>query len=211
MDVVSHINETLFMIKFILPPILLLCLNSCINMNDPKYQAEYIRVRKTYNEYLTNHIPAKIPNNVYGYHFSSNWKKGYSYFILRTKEKSKKYYSIKNRYINSNSTKKLSNDTILIKVTQQEFNTDSLGLKYAGTHYLIVPKELYEGINQDYQTMPIDYNFDIVILDCKYSSLISKMDYNNLNTNDGILAKNYSKGIAFYDKDLVITYWVITW
>ena len=180
-------------------------------MNDPKNQADYIQARKTYNEYLINHIPAKIPNNQYGYQFSSNWKKGYSYFILKTKENSKKYYSIKNKYINNNNTIKLSNDTLLIKITQQELNTDSLGLKYTKTHYLIVPKELYEGTNQYYKTIPIDYNFDIVILDCKYSSLISKIDYNNLNPNDGILSKNYSKGIAFYDKDLVITYWVITW
>ena len=57
----------------------------------------------------------------------------------------------------------------------------------------------------------IDYEFDIIILKYRFVSLPSKIDYMHLKTNDGAIANNYFSGIAFYDKNLIITYWVITW
>ena len=78
--------------------------------------------------------------------------------------------------------------------------------------YKIVPKELYEDFTQSNNSPKlIDNKFDIIIIKSKFVSLPSKTNYMKLKTNDGTLPNNFFSGVAFYDKNLVITYWVITW
>lgn len=81
--------------KHFVPLFVILLISSCVNMNDPTRQAEYIQTFKTYNPSLTTHIPGKIPNNMVGYGFSSNIKGNYSHFYIKTKESSKKLFFYK--------------------------------------------------------------------------------------------------------------------
>jgi hypothetical protein len=160
---------------------------------------------------LTTHIPGKIPNNMVGYGFSSNRKGRYSHFYIKTKESSKEYFSIKKRLVNVQNTVIHSLDSSLIRVSQNDFETDSLQSNYGKLHPPIVPEDLYEEYTLKFNSKPIEYEFEIVILDCKYDLLMTKTDNNDFNVNNGSIVSNFSKGLAFYDKDLVITYWVITW
>ncbi len=181
--------------------------NSCLNMNDPKEQAEYIKALKTYHSSLTEHIPSKIPNNQVGYGFSSSIVNNYSDFYIRTKEKKENYFTIKERFINGSYPFIPSNDSSIMIYESM----DKLKLEKKKFDYKIVPQYLYEDHTEYNTSKLMDYNFDIIILKSKFESLPSSIDYMDMKTNDGTLANNYFSGVAFYDKDLIITYWLITW
>lgn len=204
-----HIKET--MKKLIYLFIFSITLHSCLDMNDPELQAEYIMALKTYNSSLTKHIPPKIPNNQIGYGFSFASVDSYSSFYIRTIEKKDKYYSIKEKYINESKSIVSSKDTSIVVYESIDKLIDSLKLDNKIFNYKVVPQELYVDYTEYYTSKLIDYKFDIIMLDSKFDSLPSKIDYVKLESNDGALANNFFRGVAFYDNDLVITYWVITW
>jgi len=191
--------------------ILILTFSSCLNMNDSKLQAEYIQALRTYNSNLTKHIPNKIPNNEISCGFSSATVNNYSYFYIRTIEKKSRYYSIKEEYIKNFKPKLYSNSPSIVVYDSIGKLIDSLKVGDKIFDYIIVPQELYEDYTRYNSSKLIDYKFDIIILKRKFVSLPSKTNYMNLKTNDGTLPNNFFSGVAFYDKNLTITYWVITW
>lgn len=187
-------------------------LSSCLNMNNPKLQAEYIGALKTYNSALTKHIPSKMPNNEISCGFSSATVNNYSYFYVRTIEKRNKYYSIKENYIKNFKSKLSSDDSSIIVYDSIDKPFDSLRMGDKIFDYKIVPQELYKDFTQyNNSSKLINNKFDIIIIKSKFVSLPSKTNYMKLKTNDGTLPNNFFSGVAFYDKNLVITYWVITW
>lgn len=180
-------------------------------MNNPKLQANYHYALKTYHPSLTKHLPGKIPNNEIVCGFSSASVNSYSHMYMRTIEAKNKYYSIKEQYSKEVKSILSSNDSSI--QTYQSINNfiDSLCLGNKIFSYKIVPHQLYEEYTEYNDSKLIDYEFDIFILKSNFVSLPSKVDYMNLKVNDGTLANNFFSGLAFYDKDLIITYWVITW
>jgi len=165
---------------------------SCLNMNDPKSQADYFDLKKSFDNELVKHFPKKLTNNF----LKSQYIGGRNLYLKILIKSSDEYKELKRQLIKKSKITRKSTDScfqiITIKKEQKISDLNEL---------LPVPQEIMSELTGEKRKM---INNEIAFIDFK--SGISKKE-----NNSGKLKNGYSKGYAFDDIEQTITYWLIIW
>ena len=189
---------------------------SCINLNDPRHQAEYIQCYNSFQKEMVEHIPNKLPNN----QISHGWAPpkhidvigNYAGIHLVTKIASKSDYLNHKAKLSSNiKFKGLSTDTcfIIVKTYGELLNSD-FDKNNCENLYPIPQYAIYKYDNFDLKWSRQE-NSDVIISDCKSGDYLNR---DVLKPKEGMTPeweKGYSKGFTFNDKEQTINYWIIIW
>lgn len=189
--------------------LLIMGLQSCLNMTDPKQQAEYIKSYKSFDKELVDHFPKKVPNNwtylSYGSPDYINEWSGTTGLSLEIQITSKeKFENLKNQLEKEVKVIKNSGDSCLLMVDSKENQT----LINCNNYYPIPQETAYNFDNDkwirmaDHEIALIDYKPGIFI---KNKYLIPKENLPEKWKN------GFSKGYAFNNKEQKIMYWLIIW
>lgn len=189
--------------------ILLLTLQSCLNITEPEQQAQYIESYKSFDSELVSHFPKKIPNNWSSSTFGSpKYINEYS----RTAELSlsiqltskEKFESLKIQLKKEAKNINNSADSCLLIVDSKE----NQNLTNCDSYYPIPQKTIYNFEGDKWKRQE---NCEIVLLDYQ-SGLFFENEY---LTSKEYLPKDwengYSKGYAFDNNEQIIMYWLIIW
>jgi len=207
--------------KLIYIPIIILTFYSCLNMNDPESQAQYIECYKSFDKELVNHFPSKLPNNKIGYGFSNpEFYSGlgkysdipnHSDIYLTTKISSReKYEELKKKYSDQAKYTNKINSKCFAIIRTYETKIDN---KYDTTCKELFPVPEfavfeYGDNNEDWVRIE---NGQIIILDCK-SGNYTGIDNIRPNTEMPKEFQNgFSKGLTFNDQKQTIEFWLIIW
>lgn len=196
--------------------------NSCLNMNEPADQAEYIEVYKQFDPALVDHIPSKLPSN----NIHHSWTR------LDFYEGSGKYYDnidnhagifvkvitgglenfnkLKTSFSSQAKYSFKSNDSciVVIRTYENEIITDSI--THCNEIYPVPEFASYE-YSSDGGRWGRMIDNDILILDCSAGNY-TKLDSIKPNKRMPLGWENgYSKGITFDNKKQTIQYWTIIW
>lgn len=189
-------------------------LSSCINMNEPGSQAEYINCRNSYDSILVNHLPKKLPNNSNGFSFSSIdniIEDGYAGIDIKVQiNNKKKYQKIKEQLLKHAKYIKKSQDSNLVIIPSiDEFakkNIDSTKLK----SFLHIPKNAIYEIDLTTYKYHLIKNLDIIILDYGLNDVLNHKKMERKDLPKGCL-NGFSKGVTTNDSMLTIQYWLLIW
>ena len=190
---------------------LLLTLQSCLNMTEPEFQAQYIESYKSFDKELVNHFPKKIPNNwisvVYGGPKYINKYSSTTEFSLTIQISSKeKFEKLKNQLKKEAKVIKNSMDSCLIIVDSKE-NQNTMSCN----RYYPVPQEaIFEYKNKNDGWIRLK-NCEVALLDYKPGIFIKSKYLTRKENLPKDWENGYSKGYAFNNKKQTIMYWLITW
>jgi len=194
----------------------LILLSSCLNMNDPKDQAQYIQTRKSFDSTLVRFLPRKLPNNQIGYSWSSpeyfSENNEYAGMNVSTRFSSREeYLKVKLQYIRKAMYVKNSSDSCLLVIKtfgllkKDYYNADKCGKLLPVSQDAVCA---YNEIDSKWTRLK---KTDIIILDYKLGDFRHRKDKSeNVNLPKGY-TEGYSTGISANDKDLTIQYWLIIW
>jgi len=189
---------------------------ACINMNDPKQQAEYISCYNSFDTSLVDIIPKKIPNNFVNMGFASldylNESDDYAGMHITTKISDLNEYSeLKDKF--SRQAKSINNslDSCLIIIwtygrfengVQGNFNCDKpIPVPQYGICDANDSTHIWERIKDN----------EIIVLDYEYRDLL-KRPYTKIRKDiPAGFSTGYSKGITLSKKDMTIQKWLIVW
>jgi len=189
--------------------LLLLTLQSCLNLTDPKQQAQYIKSYKSFDKELVNHFPKKIPNNwtqiSYGSpEYINEWNSttGLSLEIRTTSKE--KFENLKNQLEREAKVVKKSDDSCLLVVDSKENQT----LINCNSYYPI-PQETAYDFNKDKWIRK--ENCEIALIDFKPGIFIHNKYLTPKENLPEKWKNGFSKGYAFNNKEQKIMYWLIIW
>lgn len=189
--------------------ILLLILQSCLNMTEPEHQAQYIESFKSFDKEMVSHFPKKIPNNwihlsqgspKYINEYSSNAELSLEIRITSKK----KFEELKKELIAIAKIVKISSDSCLLVVDSDEKQNLS---NY--DNYCPVPQETIYDFESDKWIR--QENCEVAFIDYKSgkfveSKYLTVKEYLPENWRNG-----YSKGYSFDNSKQTIMYWLIIW
>lgn len=194
----------------------ILTFSSCINMTDPKRQAEYIEYRNSFDTSLVGHIPTKIPNNMINMGYASleylQEPEDYAGMHITIKigdnesyKKQKEEYQKKALYIKSSL-----DSNLLVINTYGELES---GISRIRETELMLPVPQYAIYSADDSTQiwKRNTNEEIIILDYSFKDLLKRDDSNRRTDLPLKYSRGYSTGITFNNKELTIKYWMIVW
>jgi hypothetical protein len=189
-------------------------MSACINMNEPKDQADFINARNKFDTLMTFHIPPKLPNNQCGYGFCppSNEIEKYCGIYIDLKHSSiVELESIKNKYKERAKAIVNSNDSCIAVVeTYGSFN--KLNYKYAECkNFIPVPQYLIFSYDGSSQTWIRKKDIELLILNCQSGDYLKRKDLKPLGNMPAKWGNGFSAGIAFNRSDLTTTNWLIIW
>ncbi|MFC4636573.1 hypothetical protein ACFO3O_21895 [Dokdonia ponticola] len=189
---------------------------SCINMNDPEDQAQYISCYNSFDPVLVNLIPKKIPNNYVSFGYASldylDKVDDYAGMYITTKISDlKEYSSLKDNYSKQAKAIKNSLDSCLIIIStygeldigaQGDFNCDNP---------IPIPQYGICKENNSNQLWEREGNLEIIILDYQYSDLSKRTDQKKRKDIPSELSTGYSKGITLNKNNMTIQKWIVVW
>jgi len=197
--------------------IVLLALTSCFSMVDPKIQSKYIESKSEFDSSLTKHFPKILPNEYYGYSFSSGGSyssRNCGYLQVNTRYKFKhRYNSKKNELISKSIFQANSSDTCTIKVLN-EYISDTTGLSEKLkklNHSCAFGYPIPSDIDYSYSISTIKFENNIYVIDSDSTSLLENKDWPNITYLPKGWEKGYSVGFALNDTYFIISYWLIIW
>lgn len=200
--------------KKLLYIIILLSQVSCLNMVEPKHQAEYIEIYNSFDKELINHFPKKLPNNYIASGLmspkmiSSNYN--YINIYLKIQIPTRKKYELKKKsLIKKTNVTKNSDDKCLL-VIKYDLRKIDLNKDISNCDTLFpVPYEAVYDYNRDEEIYKKQKNNEIALIDYKPGKLMK-----DLMIKENLPEKwrnGYSKGYTFNDKNQTITYWLVIW
>jgi hypothetical protein len=174
-------------------------------MVEPKHQASYINIRKSYPQDLVDHMPKILSNYTSGYTTMFYNADEFKQICIREKRNSHKDYSrLKDLCTQKSTIITSSVDTCLTKLSYSTYK-DRQSKNKGCVSNIYVPGYLFEFYDSDNRKWEsIDSEFELYLIDS------SKEIPSSLNNTENEQI-NYSRGYAFNDNDLTITYWIITW
>ncbi|NPD48323.1 hypothetical protein [Lentimicrobium sp. S6] len=198
--------------KILYISILTLIFGSCLNMNDPEMQGQYIESYKSFNQELVNHFPKKIPNNFVAAAFGSakyiNKRNNYADLSLTIKIASKEeFIELKQLLIGEVKTVKEAMDSCFLIISY----SNELNKKYDCNSITPIPLTAlydYDGKIDDWK---IQDNVEIAVIDFQpgvfltNENLVAKVEYPEKWRN------GFSKGYSFDNEEQTIMYWLIIW
>jgi hypothetical protein len=188
----------------------------CINMHEPTEQAKYINCYNSFDSFLVDIIPKKIPNDYvrYGYaslkHLSGANKYAGMHLTTRISDLTE-YSNLKNKFLEQAKTITSSLDTCLMVVqtygrleasVQGNFNCDKL---------VPVPQFGICVVNDSTHMWQRIKNADIIVLDFKFKDILNRPDSELRTDIPKELSTGYSKGVTLNKNDMTIQKWVIVW
>lgn len=189
--------------------LLIMGLQSCLIMTDPKQQAEYIESYKSFDNDLVDHFPKKVPNNwtyvSYGSpDYNNEWNRttGLSLEIQITSKE--KFENQKNQLEKEAKVIKKSEDSCLLIVDSKDDQT----LMKCISYYPIPQETAYDFIKDNWIRKE---NCEIALIDYKPGIFIKNK---HLTPKENLPEKwknGFSKGYAFNNKEQKIMYWLIIW
>ena len=189
---------------------------SCLNMNDPKSQVDFIDCRDSYDSTLVRFIPKKIPNNMISFSISSlgnlSGEEDNTGIDLTIKiTNNEKYIEIKKQYLKQAKFIGISQDSCLLVIrTNCEINSEYNNSNKCEQLVPVPQYTIYE-IHDSIKDRRIERDKQIIILDfasgdfAKRKTLKQRKDL-PVKWNNG-----YSTGITANDKEQTIMYWLIVW
>lgn len=189
--------------------ILLLILQSCLNMTEPEHQAQYIESYKSFDKEMVSHFPKKIPNN--WIHLSQGSPKNINEYSsnaelsLEIRITSKqKFEELKKELIANAKIVKISSDSCLLVVDSDEKQNLS---NY--DNYCPIPQETIYDFESDKWIK--QENCEVALIDYKSgkfveSEYLTVKEYLPENWRNG-----YSQGYSFDNSKQTIMYWLIIW
>lgn len=196
--------------------IFFLIISSCINMNEPKQQAEYINCLNSFDTSLVRFMPKKIPNNMISMGYASLDFLGdpndYAGIYLTTKIHSiESYIEMRDKFINQALFVKNSLDSCLIIIpTYGELQESYIDTQNC-TSVLPVPQYGICMANDSTHIWERKTQEKIIILDYGFKDVLNRKNTNRGKDLPIDYAKGYSTGISVNDTDLTIQYWLIVW
>ncbi len=191
--------------------ILILALQSCLNLTDPEHQAEYIESYRSFDKELVDHFPKKIPNNwthiSYGSpEYINEWSNttGLSLKIqITAKEKFKR---LKNQLEEEAKEIKNSVDSCLLIVDSKE----SQNTLNCNSYYPIPQETIFDYDDKNDKWLRLE-NCEIALLDYKSGIFIENKYLTAKETLPENWKNGYSKGYSFNNSKQTIMYWLIIW
>ncbi len=191
--------------------LIVLTLNSCLNLTEPEHQAQYIESYKSFKSEFVSHFPKKKPNNwisasygspKYINEYSSSSTTEFSLEISVTSKE--KYEKLKKELIASSNIVKNSLDSCFLLVDSKE----NQNLAKSDIYYPIPQETIYDFdfdkwiIQKDCEVALIDYKPGIFV----ESEYLTAKEHLPENWRNG-----YSKGYSFDNSKQTIMYWLIIW
>jgi hypothetical protein len=189
---------------------------SCLNMNDPKSQVNFISCRDSYDSTLVRFIPKKIPNNMISDEFSSLANLSdygdYTGINLTTKiNNHKKYLEIKEQYIKQTQYIRNSQDTCLLVIrTYGELHEDDNNANKCDKLLPVPQYAIYE-TNDSIKDWRRAKDEQIIILDFGSGDFAKRKKLKQRKDLPVKWSNGYSTGITANDKKQTIMYWLIVW
>ncbi len=196
-------------------------MSSCLNMNDPQKQSEYVEVYNLFEKSLVDHIPNKLPNNK----ISTTWSRpdyyselgkysdipNQSHISVLTQIRNKeKYVELKRKYTKGAKYIKSTKDNCFGIIRTYEKNIDN-SIDTTCEPIVPVPEfAIFEYGENNEDWVQIEKG-QIIILDCK-SGNYTGVDKIKPNTEMPKGFQNgFSKGLTFNDPKQTIEYWLVIW
>lgn len=189
--------------------ILLLILQSCLNMTEPKHQAEYIEIYKSFDKEMVSHFPKKIPAN--WIHLSQGSPKYINEYSSKAElsleisiTSKERFEELKKELIANAKIVKISSDSCLLVVDSDEKQNFS-----NCDNYYPIPQETIYDFESDKRIK--QENCEVALIDYKsgkfvVSEHLTVKEYLPENWRNG-----YSKGYSFDNCKQTIMYWLIIW
>ena len=200
--------------KKLLYIIILISQVSCLNMVEPKYQAEYIEIYNSFDKELINHFPKKLPNNYIASKLMSPKmiSNDFNYIDIYLKiqiSSQKKYQIKKNNLIKKANIMKKADDSCLL-IIKYDWKKNDLNQDISSCDILFpVPYSAVYNYDRDKGIYKKQKKNEIAIIDYKPRKLMEDLIIKEK------LPKNwkngYSKGYTFNDNNQTITYWLVIW
>ncbi|MBS2100024.1 hypothetical protein [Carboxylicivirga linearis] len=191
---------------------------ACINMNDPKQQAEYIKCYNSFDTSLVNLMPRKIPNNFLNMGYASlDFLDGrgfnkYAGMHIKTKIKDlNEYTELKNKYSSQAKSINKSTDSCLIIVSTYGQFEDGVQGSFHCNKPIPVPQYGICDANDSTNLWERLNDIEIIVLDYEFKDLLNRPDSKKRKDMPTELLTGYSKGITLNKNNLTIQKWVIVW
>lgn len=191
--------------------ILVLTLQSCLNVTDPMHQAQYIAIYKAFDNKLVSHFPKKMPNNWVATSYSS--PENVSEYMTTAElclsiqiPSKEKFEELKKQLKKEAKVIKNSFDSCLLLVDSKE-NENS---KNCNGLYPIPQQTIYDFDEMGNPALRLE-NTEVALLDYKSGKFLENKNLKAKETLPENWKNGYSKGYAFNNKEQIIMYWLIIW
>lgn len=190
--------------------ILSAALASCINMNDPERQIQYLNAYQTFDKEMVAHIPAKLLNETFTYSMTSPAGAGkHSYAGMRVQVKywkESKYLEEKERYQKEAQFSGKSNDqSWIVMQTDNDENIQDL----IDEGRIPIPQSAFyeDGYNGSKHRFE---KADVFVLEFGEGDDLKEKFPEDEKIPNG-KKYSFSRGCTFDDEKQVIIYWLIYW
>lgn len=196
-------------------------MSSCINMNDPQKQSEYVEVYNLFDKSLVDHIPNKLPNN----NISTTWSRPDYYLelgkysdipnqshisVLTKISDNEKYTELKRKYSENAKFINSTNDKCLGIIRTYETDIDN-SIDTTCERIIPVPEfAIFEYGKNNEDWIKIE-NGDVIILDYKSGNYTGAKNIKPNMEMPKKIQNGYSKGLTFNNQKQTVEYWLIIW
>ncbi len=191
-------------------------LSSCINMNDPKIQADYIRCYNSFDSTLVEFFPDRLPNSFIGYGFASleflDDRNDYAGIHITTKAaKSQNYIQERNKYKTQARAIHDSMDSSLLVInTYGQLHERTQGNMGCSTHIPVPQYALCEANDSTHLWERVE-GLEIMVIDWGFKDILNRSSSKLRKDLPMEFSAGYSKGITFNSNNRTIQRWLIIW
>ena len=195
------------MIRLLYTGLLWQLLVSCINMNDPTSQSDYIQYRDKFDNSLVKLFPDRLPNNMLGFGYYAPYEHVPTGLNLMTKYFSEKEYTdAKTRYLNQSKYQKTSTDKCLFLINDYE----GMNQEKCEDFYPIPTEAIFER-SLDGESKSILTDGKVFIIDFKSGDFLQDNDKHSKYELPENWTHGYSTGVTTNDNDRTIQIWLVVW
>jgi hypothetical protein len=180
---------------------------SCINMNDPKSQADYIEQKDRFDKSIVKLFPDRLPNNMLRYGFSAPYNNIPGGLHLTTKYFSEKeYFEAKTKFLKQSKYYTKATDKCLFLVDEYEgMNQEKCKDFYPIPTLAIFERDFYT------ESKTKQSASEVIFIEFKPGDYIK----DNKNHSRLDLPENwthgYSTGVTTNDHERTIQVWLLVW
>lgn len=180
---------------------------SCINMNDPRSQSEYIDYRDKFDKSLVKLFPDRLPNNMLRFEFSAPYENIPGRLNLMTKYFSEKEYNeTKTKYLNQSKHRKMSDDKCLFLID----NYEGTNQKICHDFYPIPTNAIVE-TSSDGKSKNKSTDSEIFFIDLESGDFLQDNDKHSRQDLPANWIHGYSTGVTTNDNNKTIQIWLVVW
>ncbi|NOS92439.1 MAG: hypothetical protein HOP30_10990 [Cyclobacteriaceae bacterium] len=193
--------------RFLYIVLIVAFLFSCINMNDPKSQADYIECRSKFDESLVKLFPDRLPNTMLGFGFAAPYEDIPGRLELTMKYSFERdYVANKAKYVGQSKHYKKSNDECLFLVNQNEVPQSQMC-----QGFYPIPEEAILESDSGRQAKMKTTDSDVYIIDLKAGDFLKDNQKHTRQQLPENWSHGYSTGVTTNDRYKTIQIWLVVW